>query len=101
MPTTGWENERQMAGCRLSLIGDKPRQTQGDARRQKMSLQSLNANRRDRFQPQLPYPNNVLRNDLMRVHEVWRESRRQHDRYSVYKYLTAVFDLVAVWQKED
>jgi hypothetical protein len=35
------------------------------------------------------------------VHEVWRESRRHHDRYSVYKYLTAVFDLVTVWQKEN
>lgn len=30
-----------------------------------------------------------------------RESRRQHDRFSVYQYLTAVFDLVTVWQKEN
>jgi hypothetical protein len=66
-----------------------------------MSLQSVNANRCDRSQPQLPYPNYALRNDLIRVHEVWRESRRQHDRYSIYKYLTAVFDLVAVWEKEN
>jgi hypothetical protein len=61
-----------------------------------MSLQSLNENRRDRSQPQLPYPNNALRCDLSRVHEAWRESRRRHDRFSVYKYLTTVFDLVTV-----
>jgi hypothetical protein len=66
-----------------------------------MSLQSINENRRVHSQPQLPYPNNVLRNDLNRVREAWRESRRQHDRYSVCKYLTAVFDLVVVWQKEN
>ena len=66
-----------------------------------MSLQSINENRRVHSQPQLPYPNNVLRNDLNRVHEVWQESRRQHDRYSIYKYLTAVFDLVTVWEKEN
>jgi hypothetical protein len=35
------------------------------------------------------------------VHEAWRESRRQHNRYFVYQYLTAVFDLVTVWQKEN
>jgi hypothetical protein len=35
------------------------------------------------------------------VREAWRESRRQHDRYSIYKYLTAVFDLVTVWEKEN
>ena len=35
------------------------------------------------------------------MHEAWRESRRQHDRFSVYQYLTAVFDLVAVWEKEN
>ena len=63
--------------------------------------QSLNANRCDRSQPLLPYSNDALRNDLIRVHDVWRESRRQHDRLSVYKYLTAVFDLVTVWEKEN
>jgi hypothetical protein len=66
-----------------------------------MSLQSLNENRRDQSKPRLSYPNDALRNDLIRVHEAWRESRQQHDRFSVYKYLTAVFELVAVWQKEN
>ena len=66
-----------------------------------MLISGVNANRRDQSQPQLPYPNDALRNDLLRVHEAWRESRRRHDRYSVYKYLTAVFELVAVWEKEN
>jgi hypothetical protein len=66
-----------------------------------MLISGVNTNRGDESQPLLPYPNDALRNDLIRVHEVWRESRRQHDRYSVYKYLTAVFDLVAVWEKEN
>jgi hypothetical protein len=66
-----------------------------------MSLQSLNETRRDRSQPRLSYSNDALSNDLIRVREAWRESRRQHDRFSVYQYLTPVFDLVTVWQKEN
>jgi hypothetical protein len=66
-----------------------------------MLVPSVNANRRDRPQPLLSYSNDALKNDLIRVHEAWRESRRQHDRFSVYKYLSAVFDLVMVWQKEN
>ena len=56
---------------------------------------------RVRSQQQLPYSTGALENDLRRVHEAWRESRRQHDRFSIYQYLTAVFDLVAVWEKEN
>jgi hypothetical protein len=66
-----------------------------------MSLTSVNTNRRAQSQPQLPYPNDALINDLLRVHEAWRELRQRHDRFSVYKYLTAVYDLVAVWEKEN
>ena len=66
-----------------------------------MQVLSVNANRRDRSQPRLFCSNDALSNDLNRVHEVWRESRRHHDRFSVYKYLAAVFDLVMVWQEEN
>jgi hypothetical protein len=66
-----------------------------------MSLPSLNENWRAQSQPKLPYSNDALRCDLRRVHDAWRESLRRHDRFSVYQYLTAVFDLVAVWQKEN
>jgi hypothetical protein len=66
-----------------------------------MLVRGVKANRRDQTQPLLPYPNSALQCDLTRVHEAWRESRRRHDRYTVYQYLTAVFDLVMVWQKEN
>jgi hypothetical protein len=66
-----------------------------------MSLQGLNENRRGQSQPKLPYPNDALRCDLRRVRDAWSESRRRHDRFLIYKYLTAVFDLVAVWEKEN
>ena len=66
-----------------------------------MSLQSLNENQRTQGQPNLPYSGDALRCDLRRVHEAWRESRRRHDRISVYQYLGAVFDLVMVWEKEN
>jgi hypothetical protein len=57
--------------------------TLGGVRRSEMSLQNVNAS-----------PPN-------RVREIWRESRRRHDRFSIYQYWTAVFDLVMVWQAED
>jgi xanthine/CO dehydrogenase XdhC/CoxF family maturation factor len=66
-----------------------------------MSLQSLNENRRGQSEPRLPYSNDALRCDLSRVREAWRESRRQHDRFSIYQYLGAVFDLVMVWDAEN
>ena len=66
-----------------------------------MSLQSLHETRRDRSQSHLPYSNDALRCDLRRVHDAWRESQRHHDRFAIYKYLTAVFDLVMVWDAEN
>jgi len=66
-----------------------------------MSLQGLNEKRRGQSQPKLPYSNDALRCDLRRVHDAWRESRRHHDRFAIYKYLTAVFELVTVWEKEN
>jgi hypothetical protein len=50
---------------------------------------------------QLPYSGDALRWDLIRLRDVWRESRRQHDRFSIFKYLAAVYDLVSVWKKEN
>jgi xanthine/CO dehydrogenase XdhC/CoxF family maturation factor len=66
-----------------------------------MSLQSLNENRRGQSQPKLPYSTDALRCDLRRVRDAWRESRRRHDRFSVYQYLGAVFDLVMMWEIEN
>ena len=84
-----------------SLVAARHVKTQDDVRRSEMLVRGVKANRRDQTQPLLPYPNSALQCDLTRVHEAWRESRRRHDRYSVYQYLTAVFDLVMVWQKEN
>lgn len=58
------------------------------------------ANRRGQSQTHLAYSNAALSYDLRRVHDVWREVRRRHDRYSIYQYLAAVFDLGMVWHKE-
>jgi hypothetical protein len=54
-----------------------------------------------RNRKQLPYSGDALRWDLIRLRDAWRESRRQHDRFSIFKYLSAVFDLVMVWKKEN
>lgn len=54
-----------------------------------------------RNRKKLPYSSDALRWDLFRLRDVWRESRRQHDRFSIFKYLSAVFDLVMVWKKEN
>jgi hypothetical protein len=50
---------------------------------------------------QLPYSGDALHWDLIRLRDVWRESRRRHDRFSIFKYLAAVYDLVSVWKKEN
>src|SRR5689334_171724 len=49
----------------------------------------------------VPYSSDSLRWDLKRVREAWHESRRRHDRYSIYQYLEAVFELVMVWETEN
>jgi len=66
-----------------------------------MLVPGLNANRKNQSQPQILYGSDALRGDLIRVREIWRESRREHDRFSIYRYLSAVFDLITVWQKEN
>jgi len=49
----------------------------------------------------LPYRGDALRWDLIRLRDAWRESRRHHDRFAIYEYLSSVFDLVMVWEKEN
>jgi hypothetical protein len=50
---------------------------------------------------QLPYSGDALHWDLIRLHDAWRKARRHHDRFAIYEYLSAIFDLVMVWQKEN
>ena len=49
----------------------------------------------------LPYRGDALHWDLFRLRDAWSKSRRQHDRFSIFKYLSVVFDLVMVWKKEN
>jgi hypothetical protein len=49
----------------------------------------------------LPYRGDALHWDLIRLRGAWRESRRLHDRFSIFRYLAKIFDLVMVWEKEN
>jgi hypothetical protein len=48
----------------------------------------------------IPYTDQALKQDLMRVRNAWDESQARRDRDAIYGYLTAVFDLVAWWTAE-
>jgi hypothetical protein len=48
----------------------------------------------------IPYTDQALKQDLMRVQNAWAESQARRDRDAIYGYLTAVFDLVAWWTAE-
>ena len=65
-----------------------------------MRINLTNLVRRHHSPDFLPYSDDALCHALDRVHEQWLKARRQHDRFSIYKYLKAVFDLVMVWKKE-
>jgi hypothetical protein len=51
-------------------------------------------------QEDVPYTTQALREDLLRVRNVWEESQASRDRGAIYIYLTAVFDLVGWWTAE-
>ena len=48
----------------------------------------------------IPYTNQALRQDLLRVRNAWEECQASRDRDAVYGYLSAVFDLIAWWVAE-
>jgi hypothetical protein len=49
----------------------------------------------------VPYTVQALRQDLGRVRRAWDECQTSRERDSIYRYLTAVFDLVAWWSAEN
>jgi hypothetical protein len=49
----------------------------------------------------IPYTDQALRQDLMRVRNAWDESQARRERDAIYTYLTAVFELVAWWMAEN
>jgi hypothetical protein len=49
----------------------------------------------------IPYTDQALKQDLMRVQNAWDESHASRERDAIYIYLTAVFELVAWWMAQN
>jgi hypothetical protein len=49
----------------------------------------------------IPYTDEALKQDLLRVQNAWDESQVRRERDAIYTYLTAVFELVAWWMAEN
>jgi len=49
----------------------------------------------------IPYTDQALRQDLLRVQNAWEDAQGNRDRDAIYTYLTAVFELVAWWMAEN
>jgi hypothetical protein len=49
----------------------------------------------------VPYTDEALKQDLLRVQNAWDESQARRERDAIYTYLTAVFELVAWWAAEN
>jgi hypothetical protein len=52
------------------------------------------------IQDDVPYTNQALRQDLLRVRTAWEDCQASRKRDAIYRYLTAVFNLVAWWAAE-
>ena len=62
-------------------------------------IQDLLIPRRQEIEPtRVPYSDDVLRTNLLRLENAWEEFQSTRDRAAVYLYLTPVFELVAVWE---
>jgi hypothetical protein len=48
----------------------------------------------------IPYTDQALKQDLLRVQNAWDESQARRERDAIYIYLTAVFELIAWWMAE-
>ncbi len=48
----------------------------------------------------IPYTDQALKQDLLRVRNAWDESQARRERDAIYGYLSAVFGLVAWWAAE-
>jgi hypothetical protein len=49
----------------------------------------------------VPYTDQALGQDLLRVRNAWDDSQASRERDGIYTYLTAVFELVAWWMAEN
>jgi hypothetical protein len=52
-------------------------------------------------QDDIPYTDQALKQDLIRVQNAWDDSQARRERDAIYIYLTAVFELVAWWMAEN
>src|SRR5256885_16093159 len=52
-------------------------------------------------QDDIPYTDEALKQDLLRVQNAWDESQARRERDAIYNYLIAVFELVAWWLAEN
>ena len=50
---------------------------------------------------EIPYTDEALKQDLLRVQNTWDESQARRERDAIYTYLAAVFELVAWWMAEN
>jgi hypothetical protein len=48
----------------------------------------------------IPYSSEAMRQDLERVRDVWDDCQSTRDRNAIYRYLNAVYGLVAWWAAE-
>lgn len=48
----------------------------------------------------IDYSPKALKRDLERVRDVWDQVQEKRDRFAIYDYLAAVFDLVSWWAAE-
>jgi hypothetical protein len=49
----------------------------------------------------IPYTDQALKQDLLRIRNAWDECQASRDRDAIYGYLSAVFGLVAWWTAEN
>jgi hypothetical protein len=55
----------------------------------------------DREPTTIPSSNEALKANLLQLQNEWETVQGSHDRDAVYQYLSAVFETVMVWAKED
>jgi hypothetical protein len=49
----------------------------------------------------IPYTDQALKQDLLRVQNAWDDSQARRERDAIYIYLSAVFELVAWWMTDN
>ena len=48
----------------------------------------------------IPFSSDALRANLIRLQNEWEMAQASRDRGAIYRYLTAVFEIIMVWAQE-